>query len=58
VEKKNLPQHEPDEFYPVRIGDILHEKYQVLANLGTVPAQQCGCAAIFYIYEHFQFEVL
>ena len=34
IEEETLPDYNPEEFYPVHIGDILHEKYQVLGKLG------------------------
>ncbi|KAJ9649451.1 hypothetical protein H2199_000226 [Coniosporium tulheliwenetii] len=34
VEEETLPGYDPAEFYPVHIGQILHQKYQVLGKLG------------------------
>jgi hypothetical protein len=34
VEEENWPWYTPQSFYPVRIGDVLHAKYQVLYKLG------------------------
>jgi len=34
VEEENWPWYMPQSFYPVRIGDVLHSKYQVLYKLG------------------------
>ncbi|KKZ68099.1 hypothetical protein EMCG_06209 [[Emmonsia] crescens] len=34
VEEETLAWYSPDGFYPVRIGDVFHSKYQVLGKLG------------------------
>src|SRR5260221_2896620 len=34
VEEEHWPRYKPQSFYPVRIGDVLHSKYQVLYKLG------------------------
>ncbi|KAF8076835.1 putative CDK4/6 [Lyophyllum atratum] len=34
LEEENWPWYTPQSFYPVRIGDVLHSKYQVLYKLG------------------------
>lgn len=34
VEEETLPTYEPEEFYPVHIGEVFHQKYQVLGKLG------------------------
>lgn len=34
VEEEELPNYHPDRFYPVRLGDVLHERYQILVKLG------------------------
>ena len=34
VEEERWPWYTPQSFYPVRIGDVLHSKYQVLYKLG------------------------
>lgn len=34
VEEETLPYYDPDEFYPVHIGDIFKDRYQVLGKLG------------------------
>ena len=34
VEEEHWPWYTPQSFYPVRIGDVLHSKYQVLYKLG------------------------
>ena len=33
-EEENLAWYTPKSFYPVRIGDVVHSKYQVLYKLG------------------------
>ena len=33
-EEEQLPWYRPDQFYPVRIGEILDSKYKVLGKLG------------------------
>ena len=34
VEEESLPGYEPEEFYPVHIGEIFQAKYQVLGKIG------------------------
>ncbi|KAL2863743.1 kinase-like domain-containing protein [Aspergillus lucknowensis] len=34
VEEETLPDYDPDEFYPVHIGDVFKERYRVLGKLG------------------------
>lgn len=34
VEEEALPDYDPEEFYPVHIGEIFQQKYQVLGKLG------------------------
>jgi serine/threonine-protein kinase SRPK3 len=34
VEEETLAWYSPDVFYPVRIGDVFHSRYQVLGKLG------------------------
>lgn len=34
VEEETLPVYDPDEFYPVHIGDVFKERYHVLGKLG------------------------
>ena len=34
VEEEHWPRYKPQSYYPVRIGDVLHSKYQVLYKLG------------------------
>ncbi len=34
VEEEHWAWYKPHSFYPVRIGDVLHSKYQVLYKLG------------------------
>lgn len=34
LEEENWPWYTPESFYPVRIGDVVHSKYQVLYKLG------------------------
>jgi serine/threonine-protein kinase SRPK3 len=34
LEEENWPWYTPQSFYPVRIGDVLHSKYQALYKLG------------------------
>jgi hypothetical protein len=45
VEEETLPDYGPEELYPVHIGDVFNEKYQVLGNLGYGATQLSGCAA-------------
>lgn len=34
VEEETVPDYDPEEFYPVHIGDVFQGKYQVLGKLG------------------------
>ncbi|ETI26748.1 hypothetical protein G647_10193 [Cladophialophora carrionii CBS 160.54] len=34
VEEETLPHYDPDEFYPVHIGEVFNGKYQVVGKLG------------------------
>ena len=45
VEEERWPWYTPQSFYPVRIGDVFHSKYQVLYKLGygtTFTIWMCG----------------
>ncbi|PGH21432.1 hypothetical protein AJ80_03223 [Polytolypa hystricis UAMH7299] len=33
-EEEELPDYKPEDFYPVRLGDVLESRYQVIAKLG------------------------
>ena len=34
IEEERLSWYDPKNFYPVRIGDVLHSRYQVVGKLG------------------------
>lgn len=34
VEEEGLPEYNHQHYYPVKLGEILHDRYQVLAKLG------------------------
>ena len=34
VEEETLPKYNADHFYPIRIGDVLGDRYKVVAKLG------------------------
>lgn len=34
VEKENIPNYKPENFYPVRIGEVFNHRYQVVGKLG------------------------
>lgn len=34
IEEESLPRYHPENFYPVSIGHVFHERYKVLAKLG------------------------
>jgi hypothetical protein len=34
IEEEDLPAYCAEKFYPVRLGDVFHAKYQVVAKLG------------------------
>lgn len=34
VEEEELPDYRADRFFPVQLGEVLHERYQIIAKLG------------------------
>lgn len=34
VEEETVPQYKPEKFYPVRLGEVICSKYQIVAKLG------------------------
>jgi serine/threonine-protein kinase SRPK3 len=34
IEEENLPWYKPDQFYPVRTGDVFRSQYRVVGKLG------------------------
>ena len=34
VDEEHWPWYTPQSFYPIRVGDVIHSKYQVLYKLG------------------------
>lgn len=34
IEEETLPHYEPEQYYPVRIGDVLKAQYEVVGKLG------------------------
>jgi hypothetical protein len=34
IEEETLPHYDPEHFYPVAIGDVYHDRYQVAGKLG------------------------
>ena len=34
IEEETLPNYHPDKYYPVQQGEILNDRYQILAKLG------------------------
>lgn len=34
IEEETLPNYHPDKYYPVQQGEVLRERYQILAKLG------------------------
>jgi hypothetical protein len=34
VEEETLPGYKPENFYPVRLGDVFNDRFQVVAKLG------------------------
>ena len=34
IEEETISWYKPDDFYPVRIGEVLHVRYQVVGKLG------------------------
>lgn len=34
VEEEELPDYVADRFYPVRLGEVFHDRYQTIAKLG------------------------
>ena len=38
IEEEELPDYQADRFYPVRLGDVFQNRYQVVAKLGFGPS--------------------
>lgn len=34
IEEETLPTYHPEKYYPVQQGEVLHDRYQILAKLG------------------------
>ena len=34
VEEEAMPEYKPDHFYPVRLGEVFHGRFQTVAKLG------------------------
>lgn len=34
IEEERLPFYRRQDYYPMRIGDVIHDRYQVVAKLG------------------------
>lgn len=34
IDEENWPWYRPESYYPVRIGDVLHSRYQILYKMG------------------------
>ncbi|KAK1147188.1 hypothetical protein N8T08_001927 [Aspergillus melleus] len=34
IEEEHMPYHDPARFYPARLGDVLHDRYQLATKLG------------------------
>lgn len=34
IEEETIPDYLADRYYPVRIGDVIHDRYQVVGKLG------------------------
>ena len=34
VEEETLPNYNPSDFYPVRIGDVFQSRYRIIGKLG------------------------
>jgi non-specific serine/threonine protein kinase len=34
IEEETLPHYQPDQYYPVKIGDVFQSRYQVAGKLG------------------------
>lgn len=34
VEEEELPDYRADRFYPVQLGEVFHDRYQVITKLG------------------------
>lgn len=59
LEEERLPWYNPDQFYPVRIGEILDSSYKVLGKLGYGAYSTVWlCRNIRYIFRHTSIVVL
>lgn len=34
IEEETLPHYDPEQFYPVHIGDVFKNRYQIMGKLG------------------------
>ena len=34
IEEESIPTYRPERFYPVRVGEVFNDKYQVVGKLG------------------------
>jgi hypothetical protein len=34
IEEETLPKYNPNNFYPAKLGEILHDRYKIIAKLG------------------------
>lgn len=48
IEEELAPGYRPDDFYPVRLGEVFNARYQVVAKLG------CGVASTAWLCRDLQ----
>lgn len=52
VEEERVPQYKPEKFYPVRLGEVLCTKYQIVAKLGFGTSSTIWlCRDIQYVFK-------
>lgn len=34
IEEEEMPEYKPEHFYPVRLGEVFHDRFQIMTKLG------------------------
>jgi hypothetical protein len=53
IEEEDLPAYRAEKFYPVRLGEVLNSRYQVVAKLGFGNSSTIWlCRDLEYIFDY------